>query len=1018
MKPLRLNSKTSVGRNFASMSSRSLRETQKTTNVEDIGDDISLSDVGETPRSDFDHVARNRSRYVDGCLQKTCLRPHYYLRHQLFLSFGSVSVISLSFVMLTAVLTAMQAGNSVKNVSRNNLEQWAEKKLTLRSRYMAETIDQKFQNYESMAGIIKQVTLDRFAGYPSVSDSQVPFFDVDSSQNVYPLEGDHIPLDWQLESKVDGEGENELMRGRSFEGYLASAVSCAMHMQGACDPEETDAFAHAYHAGCTEAHNNITTGGAVSPTEIFSVIHEKVSDYCSAVLRPLYEYHDDVHMIELDFVNSGAGAMVSFPGLRVDGRERYFSAGCDWMLKENPLNASKLLGSEEDFARCHPADTVVPLREYNPNERPFVESEVLEPNKVHFYGPFESPFQPTVYLFRLGQSVYDRETQELIGTIGINVDMVRFGEIVSGFDIGNSSELMLVRWDEEGRIVASDRKQGGLFTIFDDDVGIDQDALREIQNSFEDNSRSDGYEPANFHTTRLINGHFVSTSPVPIPPEEYDPNYRPQFLVVGFVPMEDILTTVDQLDDQVDDNVQGLIQKSLIAGFAGLAGVLIVIYLVSLCLTKPFSWMNKVGDRIINDFGSNVHELDIEKSKWVRFSPATEITDLASGFRDMVIRFSGKGVARLFKKKLSEVRNPFTLTSNFSTLYARRNEDDFQHRYQENVVPTASPLDMRGTSVARVQWGRNLRASECGDSTFFSTLQESVNEVAQNKKLMRSPLFWWIVGSIAVPLLLAMIIISVLLVLELSRSLPNLTSEVEKVYVHLETGSLLQFTKLRAAFASEVMSAYIRDLHSYTRLTAWLMFGELRRADSYTEFSMAAEECKHSDERECSYWSDPERAVCDCAWDDAWTEECHEYDVNTRRLQVLYYEGQSDDTQANGDRNATSYPSVGDSPGNVSFWPNMTAVPGAEKGSAASGHNTTYDRLRVMSATAVIQIPIYNYGVNSRLTRPLGTYVGFEAGGIFGGYAGCFHYHADYSHFQASNTSTFNEDLCPIEKYG
>jgi hypothetical protein len=47
-------------------------------------------------------------------LQKTCLKTNYSLRHQLYLSFGTVSAIALMFVILVAIITTSLVGNQVK----------------------------------------------------------------------------------------------------------------------------------------------------------------------------------------------------------------------------------------------------------------------------------------------------------------------------------------------------------------------------------------------------------------------------------------------------------------------------------------------------------------------------------------------------------------------------------------------------------------------------------------------------------------------------------------------------------------------------------------------------------------------------------------------------------------------------------------------------------------------------------------------------------------------------------------
>ena len=56
---------------------------------------------------------------VDGSamMRKTCLNTNYSLRHQLYLSFGTVSAIALMFVVLVAIITTSLAGNQVKYTS-------------------------------------------------------------------------------------------------------------------------------------------------------------------------------------------------------------------------------------------------------------------------------------------------------------------------------------------------------------------------------------------------------------------------------------------------------------------------------------------------------------------------------------------------------------------------------------------------------------------------------------------------------------------------------------------------------------------------------------------------------------------------------------------------------------------------------------------------------------------------------------------------------------------------------------
>jgi len=440
--------------------------------------------------------------------------------------------------------------------------------------------------------------------------------------------------------------------------------------------------------------------------------------------------------------------------------------------------------------------------------------------------------------------------------------------------------------------------------------------------------------------------------------------------------------------------------------------------------------MNKVGDQIVNDFGgSSAKKLEENQSRWVRFSPKTEITDLVAQFRSMVRKFSGEGVAKLFRRKCTEIRNPFTLESNFRGLYGGRSCSDFKYTYDDGAVALKLPLgsaDGRITSIRwgikRIHWGHNIRGgSDSVCASFASKMRMSLDDAKDMKKLMRSPLFWWIVGSITIPLLLVMIAISVLVATELSQSFPDMTDAVEEIYMTLEKVSLEEFTRLRAAYASQVMFAPVRDLYLLTRVTGWLLFGALQRSDSYTDVAIAADSCKFSEGGTCDYFADKSKSVCDCEWDDQWGEECYQYPIDTRSLQRLYSEAQSDDAFPNGDRNSTSFPRVASTPDTTSFWPDMNSVPGAEKGATAGGHETTYDRLRVLSATSMIQIPLYNYGRGTRFNRPLGTYIGLEADGMDGGYTGCDHFHAGMAHWQSDEVNKaagVNAVICPFGKYG
>jgi hypothetical protein len=119
-----------------------------------------------------------------------------------------------------------------------------------------------------------------------------------------------IPLAWEIESNVNAFNHAEQVGGPrggrwSWYGGDANAItnpklstaSASYRMQGQCDPSLTDDIANrtakSYYPGCTAANNDLSTGGAVKPTDTNEQIVRKASDI-SFLLKPLYESHEDV----------------------------------------------------------------------------------------------------------------------------------------------------------------------------------------------------------------------------------------------------------------------------------------------------------------------------------------------------------------------------------------------------------------------------------------------------------------------------------------------------------------------------------------------------------------------------------------------------------------------------------------------------------------------------------------------------------------------------------------------------
>ena len=152
-----------------------------------------------------------------------------------------------------------------------------------------------------MVQIMVEVAQDRFAGYPTTKDdSLTPFFDTLSQTNVYPLKNKPLPLDWdfrhtpnETEGNVNNDTYAEHVQDRWSKGWYLphprlSTAQATYMMQGACDPRANPGEM-AYYQNCTDANNDISTGGVLAPTPTNELVHLKGSDL-SPFLKALFEY--------------------------------------------------------------------------------------------------------------------------------------------------------------------------------------------------------------------------------------------------------------------------------------------------------------------------------------------------------------------------------------------------------------------------------------------------------------------------------------------------------------------------------------------------------------------------------------------------------------------------------------------------------------------------------------------------------------------------------------------------------
>lgn len=252
-----------------------------------------------------------------GFFNALCLNPRFELRTQFLLSFGSLSVLSIALIVITCVTASICVGENSKKIFGDTIEGLTENFQGLRVRYLAESLDHRLFPRD-VSELVYQATLDRFEGYPLATDEQVPFQDIETGKNGYPIVGPYVPLEWNVTQVVTDENfEQHLQTRQHWYGDIPiSTASAVFHIQGACDPAETDPSSPTYHPGCSVENNDIDKGGIENPSDLTGMIYRKSAGLVP-YLKALYEYNQDLRDLGVYFANGGSGATMNFPAVRL-----------------------------------------------------------------------------------------------------------------------------------------------------------------------------------------------------------------------------------------------------------------------------------------------------------------------------------------------------------------------------------------------------------------------------------------------------------------------------------------------------------------------------------------------------------------------------------------------------------------------------------------------------------------------------------------------------------------------------
>ena len=995
----------------------------------------------------------------------SCLRMRS-LRTQICICFGGVSVLALLIVMAVSVWTTVNAGDTVLHVGARNIDDWFEMRGPTLAKLMADIGTQKLYALEGLVRIVQQTTQERLF----LNDDSNALFPHYNNNGSYPLRAKNLlPYQDELMPNVfwnDSTSAREHVRHR-HSWYFDRTILLNNNNNNNNNKTNDDELVSL----------NISTVDAVFAAAANDDIKTQqlranLSDYMSPLLKALYEHHGEIKSIGLYFVHDETPASVVFPGRHAQPLARGNEiVGCDWLQHDNPWkqDGTMTVGTLEQQTLClqrHNADddngsTNAAVRYPNVLEQAWCRDQALEPHRMHVWGPTYDT--DGMYGMDFGMALYHPTTHELVACTRVSVSAQYFSTTYTyAINEGLDSQWGTLRLDDKGGTFLNattwqadpiNQTEHYLLNEYNH-YGITPERYQEIQEFYDRSYQTKGRFD---DIWRYVDDtYYIAAQPFPEPPPPDSPqgrNYRPEFLCLLTVYTTERDWQLSKARGPVNEEVHNIVMVIVLSSVVSMLVICTLVSIVALYLTSPLQWMTHIGSEILEYAGSRTDQeehpvLQLENKPWTyRFSPRTEITRLLDEFHIMIEQFSGKGTAKVIKQDLYEVKNPFLLYNSFQQLYDESEGSSYgtapptptglkpsttlssssssTSSASSNLPPDHPPRTL--VSENRKHWGPNTHSTGFDDENLRHNLHQSIVSSSSLASLLRSSIFWWICGCIALPLLLSMVGIAAYVLIRVNNTLPSLMHALEVAYTYLESYFMLPFAHMRVGFATEAMLLPFRDLYVLNRIAGWLYSGGLPAVDTFTEMHTFAEECKDYGSDCPAYQSSP-ASTCDCAWNDPMASTCSNDVVNSRQQQRLYFEGLAEDAYPNGDRNVTSfgvhgetnpfYPQYGTAPNNTFFWDRVESLPGASESSdSASTFGTTYDRVRTASALSAVQIPLYNYVEGSSLERAWGSTVSFDADGMTTGYAGCSEEHVYWAHYQFGN-DTARPDICPDGKYG
>ena len=261
-------------------------------------------------------------------------------------------------------------------------------------------------------------------------------------------------------------------------------------------------------------------------------------------------------------------------------------------------------------------------------------------------------------------------TGQLIGCVGVHITYSDVKKFLQGHKINNESAVCIVRLRDD--------------TVFGDTLPVNalgletfpvvvnktdfisaENYLKLKRSAFDMNKN---WTAANFVHEIVVGENAVYTANVlPFPPDEYNPKYEPEFLIIHAI-SNDVFNVTEEVKNKIDSEVRQMCLLAFVIGTCGVTLVFFIVWYVSRALTEPLLWIERLAWGIVNpaDKRADKSFLDTDEPKSsTKCVPNTEISKLVSEFRAMITGFSGDGASKVAHSDEHEIKNEMTWQSDY-----------------------------------------------------------------------------------------------------------------------------------------------------------------------------------------------------------------------------------------------------------------------------------------------------------------------------------------------------------------